>query len=81
MKLTCNLRALGIRPKTIARDDGDGLRVPVTTTDAGETVYAAVARAELPAWCERRLETRMQHKNCALRWSGGVANYTLRTIG
>jgi hypothetical protein len=69
MKLTpaerTALSALGIAPRQVTGEND--LRIPVTTTlDTREPVYVAVARTELLAWCERRLETRAKHKKCAL---------------
>jgi hypothetical protein len=59
------LAAVGVTQRPTA--DGAVLRIPVTTTlDTREPVYVAVARTELLAWCERRLETRAKHKKCAL---------------
>lgn len=83
MKLTpaerTALSALGIAPRQVTQQNGD-VRVPVTTTpDTREPVYVFVPRAELLAWCERRLETRKRHKNKKLGASGAPANFTLRT--
>jgi hypothetical protein len=75
------LTRLNIAPETIART-GDTLTIPVTTTlDTRDPVYVTVPRAELLAWCERRLETREGHKNRALCGGGGLATFTLRTVG
>jgi len=72
MKLTpaekVALAAAGITLKPLG--SGKVLRIPVTTTMDGEIVYADVPRAELLAWCERRLATRARHKNRCLRSAG-----------
>jgi hypothetical protein len=74
------LSALGIAPRQVTGEND--LRIPVTTTlDTRDPVYVTVPRAELLAWCERRLETRETHKNKAVGSGGGLANFTLRTVG
>jgi hypothetical protein len=82
MKLTpaerTALSALGIAPRQVTGEND--LRIPVTTTlDTRDPVYVTVPRAELLAWCERRLETRETHKNKALCAGGGLPTFTLRT--
>jgi len=64
------LTALGIDPATISRT-GDTLTIPVAQTLDGQAVTVRLPRAELLAWCERRLETRARHKNRAICGGGG----------
>jgi hypothetical protein len=71
------LAAVGVTLKPIVTDTV--IRIPVTTTLAGQPVYVTVARADLLAWCERRLETRATHKKTAVGSGGGLATFTLRT--